>query len=338
MARKSRIFLGIAAALLLGLAPALVEAAAGRSSSQGSRGSRTDQAVPQTQTAPSQARPMERSATQPQTGTTAARPGQATAPAAAQQQSWFQRNPFMAGMMGGLIGAGIGGLLFGNGFGGLGDLGGTGMLGLLLQIALIGGLAYLIISFIRRRNQARQMGAEPAYATANAGTGPMERQAIDVNQGGQAGSISGGAAPRPGDGGSDEIGVTNADLDRFDQMLGKIQASWSKSDIGALRGLLTPEMLSYFSEQLSEEASKGIKSIAEQVTMDQGSVAESWAEGNAEYATVALRFSALDYTIENASGRVVEGSKTERVARTEIWTFMRHRGGSWLLSAIQQAS
>jgi predicted lipid-binding transport protein (Tim44 family) len=37
---------------------------------------------------------------------------------------------------------------------------------------------------------------------------------------------------------------------------------------------------------------------------------------------------------ERASGRTVEGGERSEV--TELWTFMRARGGIWLLSAIQQ--
>ncbi len=39
--------------------------------------------------------------------------------------------------------------------------------------------------------------------------------------------------------------------------------------------------------------------------------------------------------IERGSGRVVEGGSPSET--TELWTFMRARGGNWLLSAIQQA-
>jgi predicted lipid-binding transport protein (Tim44 family) len=37
--------------------------------------------------------------------------------------------------------------------------------------------------------------------------------------------------------------------------------------------------------------------------------------------------------IDRASGRVVEGGPDEA---TEVWTFMRRRGGAWLLAAVQQ--
>jgi predicted lipid-binding transport protein (Tim44 family) len=49
-----------------------------------------------------------------------------------------------------------------------------------------------------------------------------------------------------------------------------------------------------------------------------------------------MRFSMIDVTRDSA-GRVVDGSAGEHVTATEIWTFVRARGGRWMLSAIQQA-
>ncbi len=41
-----------------------------------------------------------------------------------------------------------------------------------------------------------------------------------------------------------------------------------------------------------------------------------------------------DSMVERASERIVEGGERSEVS--ELWTFMRAPGGSWLLSAIQQ--
>ena len=49
----------------------------------------------------------------------------------------------------------------------------------------------------------------------------------------------------------------------------------------------------------------------------------------------AMRFSMIDVT-RDQSGRVVEGHPTQRDMATELWTFVRIRGGRWILSAIQQ--
>ena len=98
--------------------------------------------------------------------------------------------------------------------------------------------------------------------------------------------------------------------------------------------MVTPEMLSYFSEQLADNASRGLINRVTDVKLLQGDLAEAWREGRTDYATVAMKYALKDSMVEGASGRVVEGG--ERTDVTELWTFMRAPGGSWLLSAIQQ--
>jgi predicted lipid-binding transport protein (Tim44 family) len=93
-------------------------------------------------------------------------------------------------------------------------------------------------------------------------------------------------------------------------------------------------MLSYFSEQFAENASRGVINKVDNVRLEQGDLAEAWREDAVEYATVAMRFSLTDRLIDRATGRVLEGGESGEV--TELWTFMRARGGGWLLSAIQQ--
>jgi predicted lipid-binding transport protein (Tim44 family) len=96
-------------------------------------------------------------------------------------------------------------------------------------------------------------------------------------------------------------------------------------------------MLSYFSEDLARNASRGVVNVVSDVKLLQGDLAEAWSERDVEYASVAMRFSLLDRTIERVSGRVVEGDDKHPTEATEVWTFMRSRGASWLLSSIQQA-
>ena len=102
----------------------------------------------------------------------------------------------------------------------------------------------------------------------------------------------------------------------------------------ALRAIVTPEMLSYFSEQLADNASRGLINRVTDVKLLQGDLAEAWREGRTDYATVAMNYALKDSMVERASGRTVEGG--ERTEVTELWTFMRSRGGNWMLSAIQQ--
>ena len=99
---------------------------------------------------------------------------------------------------------------------------------------------------------------------------------------------------------------------------------------------MTPEMLSYYSEELAKNSSRGVVNHLSDVKLLQGDVAEAWREGDDDYATVAMRYSMVDRTLDRASGRMVEGATSPQEA-TELWTFRRTRGGHWVLSAVQQA-
>jgi predicted lipid-binding transport protein (Tim44 family) len=100
-----------------------------------------------------------------------------------------------------------------------------------------------------------------------------------------------------------------------------------------MRAAMTPEMVSYYSEELAKNASRGIINQVADVKLLQGDLSEAWREGDDEYATVAMRYSIVDRTVDRASGRVLEQDPQEGV---ELWTFRRPRGGNWMLSAIQQ--
>ena len=223
--------------------------------------------------------------------------------------------------MGGLVGAGIGGLLFGGGlFNGISGFG--GFLGFLLQIFLI----VFVVRWLFRMFAGQR---QPAFA----GMGNLFARSGMPPQGPMSGPMSGsGMGGRPG---TQPVAVAPADFTAFEQNLKAIQAAWSQHDLNALRALATPEMLSYFSEQLSDQASRGVVNTVADVRLEQGDLAQAWAEHGREYATVAMRFSAIDVTRDRTE-RVVDGSPTERQMATELWTFVRSPGGHWILSAIQQ--
>jgi predicted lipid-binding transport protein (Tim44 family) len=160
---KNNRWLAVIAAMII-VAPSLADARVGGGSSSGSKGSHTDRATPPTQTAPS-AKPVERSTTPAQSAQKPVTAAPATAAPAS--GGFMSRNPFLSGLMGGMLGAGLFGMMFGGGFGG-----GAGMLGLLLQLLLIGGVAYLAVRLLRGWSAAR---AHPAGAPRLTPTLPRQR-------------------------------------------------------------------------------------------------------------------------------------------------------------------
>jgi predicted lipid-binding transport protein (Tim44 family) len=176
-----------------------------------------------------------------------------------------------------------------------------------------------------------QRRSQPALAS-----GPALRDYAPGNSRSAMGVGLGGGAPRSSAraSGTDEVGLTPDDFNAFEKTLGDVQSAYSAEDLARLRRLVTPELLSYFSEELAANTSKGVVNRVSDVKLLQGDLAEAWREGDADYATVAMRFSLNDETLDRDSGRVLQGGPDEA---TEIWTFMRVRGGHWLASAIQQS-
>ena len=324
---KFRWLAALAAVVLI--VPVMADARVGGGTSSGSRGSNTGAAPAPTKTAPSAA-PIERSATPTQSAKPATNVAQA-APAA--QGGFFSRNPILGGMMGGFLGAGLFGMMFGGGFGGMSGM--SGMFGLILQLALIGGLAYLAVRLIRGRTAASAAAPQSAYA----GAAPhlmepqLARTSVPLTGGAGGGIGGGGGAPLPA-----PIAISTEDYSAFESLLGGIQSAFSAGDLAKLRTQVTPEMLGYFTEQLSANASRGVENKVEAVKLEQGDLSEAWSEQGIDYASVAMRFSLVDYTRRLTDGAIVDGNAQTRTEATEVWTFLRSKGGTWILSAIQQAA
>ncbi|GGE27298.1 membrane protein [Agaricicola taiwanensis] len=320
----------LAATLALGFSAALVTvdyADARRGGGFGSRGTRTYSTPAPTQTAPSAA-PIQRSTTQP---------GQQGAPAAGARQQGAQAGGLFGGMgrglMGGLLLGGLFGMLLGTGFGGM-----AGFLGLLLQV----GAIILVVMLVRRMLAARRQ--QPAAATASGAPAPgqgmtQNRSALDMGKGFGLGGGASAADTRPANamGENDLVGITPRDLDVFEQLLIQVQSAFAREDYAALRKLGTPEVMSYFAEELSQNATNGLKNEVTDLKLLQGDLSEAWREGDTDYATVAMRYEMRDVMRDRATGALREGDTEEMVEVTEIWTFQRERGGDWKLSAIQDA-
>jgi predicted lipid-binding transport protein (Tim44 family) len=315
--RRTSAVLAAIAVLALALTPGLADARAGSGGSFGSRGSNTWSAPPSTNTAPGGGQMMQRSVTPntPYNNSPGFNSRGFNSPGFG-GQGFGGRSPFMSGLMGGLIGAGIGGLLFGHGFLGGGGLGFGGFLGFLLQIFLIVMVVRFLLRWFRNRS--------PVTA---GGPGLFARSGFPGGAGG--GMPAAGPAGQP-------IAISPADYQAYEQLLVAVQAAWTAHDLPALQRIATPEMVSVFAEQLAEQTSRGVRNSVSDVRLVQGDLAEAWQESGRQYATVAMRFSMIDVTFD-AGGRVVDGSPTEHVTATELWTFLRVPGGQWVLSAIQQA-
>jgi predicted lipid-binding transport protein (Tim44 family) len=297
------VVLSLAMPAMLALSSA--DARIGGGGSLGSRGTRTFSAPPSTSTAPGTAQPLNRTMTTP--GTAAQTVGTG---------GLFNRpGGMLRGLAAGFLGAGLLGMLFGGGmFSGLGGL--SSIFGLILQLGLIFIVVRLAMAWWQRRH-------EPASAYAGA---PMGAGASSSFRSGTGFGLGSGSAP---------LEIAPGDYEAFERLLGEIQAAWSNEDIARLHTLATPEMVSYLSEDLQANKARNVINKTSDVKLLQGDLAEAWREGDTDFASVAMRFSLVDKTLDRSSGRLVEGSELPTEI-TEVWTFVRPRGADWELSALQQ--
>lgn len=306
--RSSVLAFALAAGFAM-VAADVADARGGGGRSFGSRGSRTFTAPPATNTAP-KAAPIERSMTQKGAPSSA----QAAQPAGAPSRFGGLRGL----LMGGLIAAGLASIF------GLGAM--ASFLGFVLQFALIAGAIYFAVNYFRSRGQ-------PALARGSA----TDRASLDrgMLNSQSLGSAVGTAPPVAA------LTIGQDDLNSFERLLGEIQTAYGREDADKLGAMTTPEMLSYFARELSDNAEQGLRNEVSGVKLLQGDVSEAWRESGSDYATVAMRYSLVDATVDRGTGRLVSGDRDRPTEATELWTFRRDdraRAEGWQLSAIQQAA
>ena len=292
------------------LAASNADARVGGGFSSGSRGTRTFTAPPSTSTAPSTAQPFNRTFSQPSS------PG-INSPAGG---GFFNRpgGGLLGGLAAGFLGAGLLGMLFGGGlFSGIGGF--SSIIGLLLQIVLIVFLVRMAMSWWQRRQMS-----QPAYAGPAGGLGDTSNS----NFGGMGFGLGSNSTP---------LQIQPADYEAFERLLVDMQAAYSNEDVAGLRALATPDMVTFFTQDMQQNRARGQVNKVSDTHLLQGDLAEAWREGDADYASVAMRFSMIDKYVDINSGRLVSGSE-QPVEATEVWTFVRRRGSNWMLSAIQQTN
>jgi len=293
-------------------------ARAGGGSSSGSRGSR--------------------SYSSPSPSSSPAAPSQPTSPGLQQpapaRSGW---GGMMGGMLGGLLLGGLlGGLFFGHGGGGIG----------MLEILIIGGLAWFAISYMRRQQAAAPSG----YATSGGyGSAPASR--YDPSPAGGTAVPASGTATMEAPAGPSDLERGLAHIRQMDpgfdprafsetasDVFFKVQGAWTARSMAGVSSLLMPEMSGTLQRDCDRLKAEHKVNRLENIAVRSAEVTEAWQESGQDFVTVHFLASLLDYTTDESGAQVLEGSRTEPVKFEEYWTFTRPVGpAAFRLSAIQQA-
>ena len=141
-------------------------------------------------------------------------------------------------------------------------------------------------------------------------------------------SVGAAAAPAAARFRGRDTTVGDADLNAFQAIHAAVQEAWCHGDLGRMRQVMTPEMLGYFSEELTRNTSQGVQNIVSDVASFERRRHRGWEEGDLEYATAYMRWSAIDYVVRlgRSPGQpdyIVSGDPKTPSEAEEVWTFVR---------------
>lgn len=270
-----------------------------------------------------------------------------------------QTSGFMRSLAGGLLGGFAGAMLFRGlaGAGGPGGMGGSSGFGL-FDLILIGAVLYGLYYFLVKRKRQQGQGGSSGGLLGGLFGGSGDSQPAPPPPGGYAPPPPPGAsyAPPPPpsygpdpaqelaqglgyirsmDPGFNEQAFKDYVMDAFFQ----IQAAYGQRDISGVGGLLTAEMLGILNNGIGQLKSKGQINRLENIAVRSVELGQAWQEQGQDYLTAFITANLLDYTVDEKTSQVVEGSNTQPVKFQELWTFTRPVGPNpWVLTAITQTN
>lgn len=228
------------------------------------------------------------------------------------QQQPQQRGSFMRGLAGGIAGGFLGSMLFSSlGYGsGFGMHGGGGMG--FLEILLFAGLGYMFFRWWRTRQQPAAAYSSPMRAYVNPETtytGPNQRSlAIAI------------------------------DPEQASDLFFRVQGAWTRRDLAPIQNILGHEIAANLANDIDDLKQRRQINRLENISVRSARIVDNWQESGIDYSRVHFLANLLDYTVDQDSGRLIEGSDSMPVKFEEYWVFAKTSpAADWQLVAIEQA-
>lgn len=243
----------------------------------------------------------------------------------------------MRGMLGGLAGGMIGSMLFGS-LGRAGGFGGGGGVGF-LDILLLLGLGFVVFRFFAGRKLAtaggdREMTHHERLRSVE--PGPFAPSDRGQGLGGEHACVETLTRYDAG------FNVETFKEGRMDDFM-KLQSTWNQRDLSGIANVIAPELKEQLEADIARLKSESRINRIENIAVRSSELIEAWQERGQEFATVRFRANLIDYTLDEATGQVVAGDRSQPVKFEEDWTFVRAIDGqdssrSWKITAIEANS
>lgn len=241
---------------------------------------------------------------------------------------------FGRGLAGGLLGGALGGMLFGSMFG----AGGTGMG--ILPILLLAGGAF----FLYKKMQKPQQKSYQQYSQS-----PGAQDKPGMFGGGFENSAQPPPPPTPDIGGNlldegvSQIRETDKDFDPnyfvevASDVFFQVQAGWMRRDLSSYRHLLGDQLAGEYEKHFEEMREKGHINKLESIAVRGIEVVQAGSDGREDFVTVRFTANLLDYTVDDKTGDLIDGSMTTPIKFEENWSWARPTGTQdWKLEGINE--
>jgi predicted lipid-binding transport protein (Tim44 family) len=201
------------------------------------------------------------------------------------------------------------------------------------DLLLGGGGGVLLLMFLRRRRAARAQPTRAAMRVASSVETPSDRMTTWGDPSGDLGLDRGVQDIRRTDPGFDPA--------RFAGYAGMLfrdaQRAWMTRDIASLRDRVMPEIFGELQAQCDRLRDAGQANRVEGIEIT-AEITEAWQERDRDYVTAYIGGSLVDYTVDEETDSLADGSRTLRRGIEQFWTFTRPAGlNFWMLLAIQTA-
>jgi predicted lipid-binding transport protein (Tim44 family) len=117
----------------------------------------------------------------------------------------------------------------------------------------------------------------------------------------------------------------------------KVQAAWTRRDISVMKQYLGAQLLGEYERHFADLKAKGQQNRLENIAVRRVDIVDMGEMDGEPFVIIQFKANLLDYTVDEATGQILEGSSSEPVKFQERWAFSRSAGSSqWKLEGIQE--